>query len=46
MILELGAVTRTFAGRRVLGAITIAVALALFEGALRYTVKHGTLNQY
>jgi ABC-type multidrug transport system permease subunit len=28
------------------GAITIAVALALFEAALRYTVKHGTLNQY
>jgi ABC-2 type transport system permease protein len=28
------------------GAITIAVALALFEGALRYTVRRGTLNQY
>jgi ABC-2 type transport system permease protein len=28
------------------GAITIAVALTLFEGALRYTVKRGTLNQY
>ena len=28
------------------GAVTIAVALALFEGAVRYTVRRGTLNQY
>ena len=28
------------------GAITIVVALALFEGAVRYTVRRGTLNQY
>jgi ABC-type multidrug transport system permease subunit len=28
------------------GAVTIVVALALFEGALRYTVRRGTLNQY
>ena len=28
------------------GAITIAIALALFDGALRYTIRRGTLNQY
>lgn len=28
------------------GVITIAVALVLFEAALRYTIRKGTLNQY
>ena len=28
------------------GAVTLAVALALFERAVRYTVRRGTLNQY
>ena len=28
------------------GAITIAVSLALFELALRHAVRRGTLNQY
>jgi ABC-2 type transport system permease protein len=29
-----------------IGAVTMVVAIALFDAALRYAVRHGTLNQY